>query len=196
MVWRAGWLTMTPKSYVLCNTSCYIGHLTIYFRFLQLHQVCYIYFFFIKILSKNIAHWEVLLAFMQAAHLTCFWHNREQVSRVLVEVNVLKFKKTHTLNIHSVFFFLFYYLNLLKSWLHKTCMNNRKTEIQHDSDEQHGIQIECSQTESVFLYIYSFIFSVSFRRKISYETSQIEDWTWLASSPKVRYYLQSLASCY
>lgn len=30
----------------------------------------------------------------------------------------------------------------------------KKTEIQHDSDEHQGIQIECSQTESVFFFFF------------------------------------------
>lgn len=89
-------------------------------------------------------------------------HQQKTCQQVMSGNKCLKIQKdTYTECPFSVFVsFIFYYLNWLKSWLHKTCRNKGKTEIQHDSDEHQGIQIECSQTESVF-----FFFFVSFSYK-------------------------------
>lgn len=81
-------------------------------------------------------------------------HQQKTCQQVMSGNKCLKIQKdTYTECPFSVFVsFIFYYLNWLKSWLHKTCRNKGKTEIQHDSDEHQGIQIECSQTESVFFF--------------------------------------------
>lgn len=115
-------------------------------------------------------------ASVHAAHPTHFWHiNREHVSGVWVEINVLKFKKTATLNIHSMFLFPFLLLELTEKLVAQDMQKQRKnrdtTWLRWTARYPNRMQ----PNGTCFFFFLTFL--SAFRTKASHETSKTEDWT-------------------
>lgn len=139
-------------------------------------------------------------ASVHAAHPTHFWHiNREHVcsqrtpafSGVWVEINVLKFKKTATLNIHSMFLFPFLLLELTEKLVAQDMQKQRKN---RDTTWLRWTARYPNRMQPNGTCFFFFNFFISF----SYKSLSWDEQNWrlnTASSPKVRYYLQSLTCC-
>lgn len=139
-------------------------------------------------------------ASVHAAHPTRPWHiSREHVGSVRAETNALKFKKTPSLNIHSVvsLFLLFLFFITWTDWK-AGCIRHAETK---ENQRYNMIQVNSTVSKqktdkpNVFLLCFFFKLFVCFSYETSHETSRTAGWTQLASSPKVRYHLQSLACC-